>query len=549
MRRRFTSVLLAPCVVMAVAIAPAAAEGEHDHAHPVPDKLGTVRFPTSCAPAAQERFLRGLALLHSFAYGAAAGAFGEAAAKDPACGMAQWGLAMSRFHVIWGPAIDSEFAAGKAAAEKASSIGAPTARERDYIGAIAAFYRPAEATHPARVAAFEAAMAGVAQRNPDDHEAAIFHALAILGVAYNAPPDKTYARQKETAAILNRLLPLEPDHPGIAHYMIHSFDYPEVAELALPAARAYAKIAPTAPHALHMPSHIFTRLGMWPDSIASNVASAAAADAWVARDKPGATAFDALHAMDYLAYAYLQTGRDAEARAVVERAARVTSFDSPEFSAGYALAAIPARWALERRAFGEAAAVVARPASFPWDKYPYAEAIVHFARAVGGARGGDLATARAAIAKLASIQAALAGRKGFDWATQVEIQRRAAAGWLARAEKKDGEAVTLMRSAADLEDATDKHPVTPGSVLPAREQLADLLAELGRPAEALVEYEASLRTAPARFNSLDGAARAALAAAQPETAKRYRERLESICGGSIPSRATPVAATATPAGR
>ncbi|HUD70919.1 MAG TPA: hypothetical protein VMQ62_03060, partial [Dongiaceae bacterium] len=398
-------------------------------------------------------------------------------------------------------------------------------------------YRPEGATHPARVAVFEQAMAGVEKRNPDDHEAAIFHALAILGVAYNAPPDKTYARQKEAAAILNRLLPLEPEHPGIAHYMIHSFDYPEVAELALPAARAYAKIAPAAPHALHMPSHIFTRLGMWPDSIASNLASAAAADAWVARDKPGATAFDALHAMDYLEYAYLQTGRDDAARALVDRAARATSFDAPEFSAGYALAAIPARYALERRAWKDAAAVSARPASFSWDQYPYAEAIVHFARAVGGARSGDLATARAAIAKLASIQAALAGRKGFDWATQVEIQRRAAAGWLARAEKNDDEALKLLSSAADLEDGTDKHPVTPGSILPAREQLADLLADLGRPADALAEYERSLRSAPARFNSFDGAARAAAAAAQPVAAKRYRDLLASVCGGTVPPRA------------
>jgi hypothetical protein len=379
-------------------------------------------------------------------------------------------------------------------------------------------------------------MSGVAQRNPEDQEAQILHALAILGVAYNSPPDKTYARQREAAKILNRLLTLEPEHPGISHYMIHSFDYPELAELALPAARAYARIAPSAPHALHMPSHIFTRLGMWQESIASNLASAETAQAWIAKTHPGATAFDALHAMDYLEYAYLQTGRDVKAREVVDAAGKVSSLDVPAFSAGYALAAIPARYALERRAWRDAAALSVQPASFPWQKYPYTEAIVHFARAVGGARSGDLETGRQAVAKLAAIQTALQGQKGFDWATQVEIQRRAAAGWLARAENKNDEAVSLMRSAADLEDATDKHPVTPGSILPAREQLADLLAELGQPAAALTEYEGSLRSAPARFNSYDGAARAAQAAGEPEKAKIYHAQLAALCGGSVPTR-------------
>ena len=365
--------------------------------------------------------------------------------------------------------------------EQAEAIPAGTERERDYVAAINAFYAGDGVAHPARVVAFEQAMAGVAERNPQDHEAAIFHALAMLGVAYNSPPDKTYFRQKQAAAILNGLLPLEPDHPGIAHYVIHSFDYPELAELALPAARAYAKIAPSSPHALHMPSHIFTRLGLWDESIASNLASDEAAQRWMAKTHPGATSFDGLHAMDYLEYAYLQTGRDAQAREIVDRAARVTSLDVPSFQAGYALAAIPARYALERGAWKEAAAIALGPSSFPWEKYPYAEAIVHFARAVGAARSGDLATARAAVARLATIQSALTGQKGFDWATQVQIQRRAAAGWLARAEGKDDEAVALLRSAADLEDTTDKHPVTPGSILPAREQLADLLAEVGRP--------------------------------------------------------------------
>jgi len=521
----------------ALALVPGWAFAQHEHdEHLAPEKFGQVHFPTSCNAQVQPLFERGLTLLHSFAYARAAKVFEEVSAKDPGCGMAQWGIAMSYFHTIWGPPTEDEFAAGRTAARKAATVGAPSDRERDYIAAIGAYYQGDE--HRARVVAYEKAMTGVAERNPADHEAAIFQALAILGVAYNSPPDKTYARQKEAAKILNHLLTVEPQHPGIAHYMIHSFDYPELAELALPAARAYAGIAPSAPHALHMPSHIFTRLGMWKESIESNIASARTAQAWIARTHAGATAFDALHAMDYLEYAYLQTGQDEKAREIAEGAAKVTSFDVPQFAAGYALAAIPARHALERRAWKEAAALTAQPATFPWAKYPYAEAIVHFARAVGGARAGALDTARREVATLVGIQAALKGQKGFDWATQVEIQRRAAAGWLARAENKDAEALELMRSAAALEDSTDKHPVTPGSILPAREQLADLLSELGQPAAAFAEYEASLRSAPARLNSYDGAAQAAERAGKKQEAKAFRERLVALCGGSVPDRLT-----------
>jgi tetratricopeptide (TPR) repeat protein len=520
-----------------IAPAAASAQAEHDHAHTAPEKLGQVHFATSCSRVVQPAFERGLALLHSFGYGQASTAFAAVAVQDPKCAMAQWGIAMSNFHTIWGPPTEGEFAAGRDAAQKAAALAAPSERERDYVTAINAFYQGDGVAHPARVLAFEQAMAKVAERNLQDHEAAIFHALALLGVAYNSPPDKTYARQKQAAEILNRLLPLEPEHPGIAHYVIHSFDYPALADLALPAARAYAKIAPSSPHALHMPSHIFTRLALWQESIDSNLASAEAARQWVEGTHPGATSFDGLHAMDYLEYAYLQTGRDAQARELVTRVASVTSFDVPNFAAGYALAAIPARYALERRAWKEALALAVGPASFPWEKYSYAEAITHFARAVGAARSGDLETARVAVAKLASIQSALAGQKGFDWATQVEIQRRAAAGWLARAEARDEEAVALLRSGADLEDTTDKHPVTPGSVLPAREQLADLLAELGRPGAALTEYEASLRSAPVRFRSFWGAAQAAEQAGNATQAKTYYAKLAELCGGVGSNRA------------
>jgi tetratricopeptide (TPR) repeat protein len=478
-----------------------------------------------------------MALLHSFAYAAAESAFAQVAAKDPGCAIAYWGIAMSNFHVIWGPQTPKEFAAGKAAAQQAAALRAgATPRERDYIGAIGAFYAGEDVPHAVRVAAFDTAMAGVAKRNPDDHEAAIFHALAILGVAYNSPPDKTYARQKQAAEILNRLLPLEPQHPGISHYMIHAFDYPELAQLALPAARAYSTIAPSAPHALHMPSHIFTRLGLWRESITSNLASARVAREWAARSHPGTIPFDGLHAMDYLEYAYLQVGQDAEARGLVDSVTRAIRLDAPVFQAAYALAAIPARYALERRDWKRASAIEVGPANFPWSQYPYAEAILHFGRAVGAARTGDTTAARLDIARLEAIRDGLKGQKGFDWATQVEIQRLAAAAWLARAEKQNDSAVALMRSAADLEDSTDKHPVTPGSVLPAREQLADLLLELGKPDAALVEYKVSLRSAPARYNSLAGAALAAKRSGDSKAAGDFQQQLLTMCGGALPER-------------
>jgi hypothetical protein len=535
--RSVTVILAASLVLLGPARALAQDEHEHDHAHEVPEGFGTIHFPTSCRPQLASQFEHAVAMLHSFAYPEAAQEFADVAAKDPDCAMAQWGIAMSYFHTIWGPPTPDEFAAGRAAAERAAFL-APHAsdRERDLIAAIAAYYQGDGIPHATRVATYEQVMAAAAQRNPDDHEVQIFYALAILGVAYNSPPDKTYARQKQAAEILNRLLPLEPNHPGIAHYMIHSFDYPELAELALPAARAYAKIAPEAPHALHMPSHIFTRLGYWQESIQSNLASAAAARALMARTHPGATAYEGLHAMDYLEYAYLQTGQDSKARAIVD-SARIASLDAPAFQAGYALAAIPARYALECRDWKAAAALAAMPASFPWEKYPYAEAIVHLARAVGAAHAGDLATARRATARLDTIQAGLRGQKGFDWATQVEIQHREAQAWLAYAEKKRDEAVTLMRAAADLEDSTDKHPVTPGAILPAREQLGDLLAEQGKPGAALTEYEASLKLAPARLNSYLGAALAAGRAGQSDKAKLYKDRLLTMCAGSLPDRA------------
>jgi len=520
--RPYLSRLATALLAVALAAAGAAADEKGQaHQHPRPEKLGTVSFPTSCAPAVQARFTRAVALLHSFWYDEAEKGFNEVAAADPSCAMAHWGVAMSLYHPIWAAPTPPELKRGQEAVARARAAGAKTERERDYVAAIEAFFRDADtADHRSRAVAYEKAMERVYERHPDDREAAIFYSLALLGTAL--PSDKTYANQKKAGAILNRVLPAQPDHPGVAHYLIHSFDYPELAELALPAARSYAKIAESSPHALHMPSHIFVRLGLWDDAIRANQDSAAAARAHVEKTQPSATSFDELHAVDYLAYSFLQEGRDAQARQMVERVRRVERLDNPNFAAAYALAAVPARYALERGRWAEAAALELAPASFPWAKYPYAEAITQFARAVGAARSGDVARARAAVERLEALRAAAVDAKIPYWPDQIEIQRRAAAGWLARAEGRNDDAQRLLKEAAALEAATDKHPVTPGAVAPARELYADLLMDLGRPAEALAEYEASLKVAPNRRHAVAGAARAADAAGQGPKARALK---------------------------
>ncbi len=481
----------------------------HDHQHDAPDlgKIGSVRLQTSCGEPAQLEFNRGVALMHSFWYAEAEKSFRRAAEQDAECGMAWWGVAMANLHPIWAPPTPDELKTGREAAEKATAIGAKTDRERAYIAAIATFYADAgKLDHKMRIAAYEQAMAALQANHAKDREAAIFHALALLGVA--SPDDKSYAKQKEAGAILNRVLPEEPEHPGVAHYLIHSFDYPELAELALPAARVYAKLAPGSPHALHMPSHIFTRLGLWDESIASNLASAEKARKYVEQTMPGATAFDELHAVDYLVYAYLQQGRVDDARALVEKARKVTKLNiANQFAAAYAIGAVPARFALERREWKEAAAL-AVPTVIDWTKVPYAEANIHFARGIGGVRSGNLDVARDAMARLAAIRQTLLDEKNTYWAGQVEIQRLSVAAWIAHADKQDDEALRLMRAAADLEASTEKHPVTPGAVIPARELLAEMLLDAGKRDEALAEVQHVLKDAPKRRNAAAVLARA-----------------------------------------
>jgi hypothetical protein len=417
---------------------------------------------------------------------------------------------MSNYHPLWAAPTADELRRGREAAARASALGAPTARERVFIEAVQAFYAGAEKSdHPTRAGAYAKAMANVAAAYPQDDEAAIFSALALLGTA--SPGDKTYAKQKSAAEILTRILPRHPEHPGVAHYVIHSYDYPALAALALPAARTYAKIAPGSPHALHMPSHIFTRLGLWEESIASNLASAEKARRHMRQQKPGAAAFDELHAVDYLMYAHLQLGDEAKAKALMDRLQAVDgqSIDNANFAAAYALAAAPARYALERRQWSEAAKLTLHPANFDWKPYAYAEANLHYARAIGAARSGDLNTAKAAIDRLEAIRQELVALKNTYWAGQAEIQRTAAQAWLAQGAGLKEEAMRLMRAAAELEDKTEKHPVTPGPIIPARELLADLLLENGQPAEALAEVERVLTVSPGRLSATRLAASAA----------------------------------------
>ena len=512
---------------------PALADEPHNHNHGPADlgNLGKVTFDTSCKAAVQQDFSRAVAMMHSFWYVEAEKAFGKIAEADPGCAMAHWGVAMSNYHPLWAAPTPDELRRGREAAARAKTANAATERERAFIDAVQAFYADADKVdHATRAAAYAQAMMSVAAKYPDDDEAAIFSALALLGTA--SPSDKTYATQKSAAEILTRILPRHPEHPGVAHYIIHSYDYPALAPLALPAARTYAKIAPGSPHALHMPSHIFTRLGLWDESIASNLASAEKAHKHIREQKPGMASFDELHAVDYLMYAHLQKADDATAKALMDRLLGVQSVENANFAAAYALAAAPARYTLERRRWADAAKLTLHPSTFDWKPYAYAEANLHFARAIGAARSGDLNTAKSAIDRLDAIRQELVAQKNAYWVGQVEIQRTSAQAWLAEAAGLKDEAARLMRAAADAEDKTEKHPVTPGPVIPARELLADLLLEHGQPAEALAEVERVLTVSPRRFSATLLAARAAESAGDAEKARGHYRDLLALAGGA-----------------
>lgn len=490
-----------------------------------PERLGKVNFPTSCSPSVQAQFERAVALQHSFWFGEAIKGFNAVAAADPSCGIAHWGTAVAYLgNPLAGPPTPRGLQEGGAAVARAKAAGAKTQREQDYIAAIETFYKDADTVdHKTRAVAYEKAMETLAQKYPSDREASIFYALA-LNATLN-PNDKTYANQLKAAAILEAVFAEQPEHPGVAHYLIHSYDFPPIALKGLPAARRYASIAPSAPHAQHMPSHIFTRLGYWQDSIDSNRVSAEAAKAELKQAKLEAGSYNALHAMDYITYAALQLAKDKEARAVVDEVRGLDKIDSEQFAAAFAFAAIPARYALERRAWAEAAEVPLHPQSLSWSKFPQAESINAFARGLGAARSGNVVAAKKEATRLESLAYALTTAKNTYWAEQAEIQKLAVNGWIARAEGRNDEAVALLRQAADREDATEKHPVTPGAIQPAREMLAELLLDTGQAAKALTEFEASQRTDPNRLHGLAGAARAAEASGDRAKARTYYTRL------------------------
>ncbi len=488
-------------------------EQEHG-SHGAKGPLGTVEFPVSCTAGAQESFTRGVALLHSFTYEESEEAFRDAAARDPRCAMAHWGLAMTEYHQLWEPYPGpEELQRGSAEIQKARELKRGTPREKDYVEALGVFYDGwKQRSHAARAMAYRDAMHGVQERNPKDQEAAIFYALALVATA--APEDKTYGNQRKAAAILEPVFAAYPGHPGVAHYLIHAYDNPVLAPQGVGAARAYSKIAPGLPHALHMPSHIFIRLGLWEDSISSNIAAVAAAQ------KHGDQG-EEFHALDYLTYAYLQLGRNAEAEKIKEHLPAPSNVKpSFAFKINYATAAIRARCALEQQHWAEA-------------------------ETLGAAHTGNLQAARREREAVRRLSGELKDKGDAYWAEQVAIQGEEAGGWVAFAEHRTYDALRLLRMAADQEDAAEKHPVTPGTVRPARELLGDLLMEMHQPKEALVAYQKVLAVAPGRRNAVGGAAEAARMAGMSSKLREIRGI--SPANGSIES--VPLASTGLPEGR
>jgi hypothetical protein len=478
-------------------IFPSSLAAQETHSHSAPEKLGKVSFPISCAPAVQEQFDRGVALLHSFAYTAAENAFQGVAELDPQCAMAHWGIAMTYYHQLWDPPIvPATIPTAQGEIRLARQIKAGSDRERKFINALGLIYQNADTVpYGTRALNYDRAMGDLAAENRKDVEAQVFYALALLASA--SPTDKTHANQKQAADLLEPLYRAYPEHPGIPHYLIHAYDNAELAPRGLAAARAYSKIAPSAPHALHMPSHIFTRLGLWDDSIASNLAARAAAH------QQGDTG-EELHAMDYLVYAYLQSGRDADATEVVQQLRNMSKLDTDDFKIGYASTAMPVRYAIERGQWADAASIVP-PTGAP----PHVVAIAVWARGLGLARSGRTAEAQTETDRLRQIELELRTSGNDYWATQVGILVREVMAWSAQANSNLQEAVALLREAADEEDAIEKLPVTPGPIVPAREQLGYLLLEQDHPRLASKEFATALANAPGRRGALQGAGYAA----------------------------------------
>ena len=491
----------------------------HEDEQPRPrgnEQLGEVNFSISCSAAAQQEFNRGAAILHSFYYPDALKSFTKVTEIDSSCAMGYWGIAMSSWYPLWFAPSKATLLQGRMALERAKSASAKTDREREYIAAISMFYEDFERLdHKARSLKYEQAMEKLHLRYPDDQEATAFYALALQASA--DPNDKTYSKQMKSGAMLEKLYVQLPNHPGAAHYLIHAYDYPELASRALEAARHYGQIAPSMPHALHMPSHTYIALGLWQDSIQSNLAANAAAKklGWLQEE---------LHTMDYLVYAYLQGGQDGAAVGLKQKLDLFEITEKHTLGMDYAIAAAPARVTVERRRWSDAAALAPRSSEFP-----ATVAVTYYARALGAARSGAPGQAQKDVEKLAELRDTLLNAKQEYWAKQVEIQRQTVVAWLAWAKAENETALHMMRAAAELEDSSYKNPVMPAYILPARELLGDLLMELHQPAQALAEYEASLRAVPNRFNGLYGAAQAAQQAGNAEKAKLYYSQLLDLC--------------------
>jgi len=469
---------------------------QETHSHSAPEQLGRVSFAISCTTSVQEQFDRGVALLHSFAYSASENAFRGVADRDPRCAMAHWGIAMTYFHQLWDPPlVPTTIPHAQKEIQLAQQIGAGTERERQFIRALGLIYHDADAIpYHTRASNYERAMSEIASKNRRDVESQVFYALALLANA--SPTDKTHTKQKQAADLLEPLDRTFPQHPGIPHYLIHAYDNAELAKRGLSAARAYSQVAPSAPHALHMPSHIFTRLGLWDDAIHANLAAREAAH------RQGDTG-EELHAMDYLVYAYLQVERDGDAAQLIHELKNMPKLDETDFKTAYASTAMPVRYAVERRQWAEAASILP-PAEAP----PHVAAIAVWARGLGLARSGRAAEAEKELAQLRQIELQLRTSGSDYWATQTGILLREVEGWSAQAGHKSDDALTIMRHAADDEDAIEKLPVTPGPIVPAREQLGDLLLEQNQPRLALTEFEAALANTPGRRGALQGSARA-----------------------------------------
>lgn len=498
-------------------------------------ELGRVGFLTSCSEKTKPDFNLAIALLHSFEYDDAEKVFARVIQNEPQCAMAYWGVAMANFHALWTPPTFEELEKGARAIAMARSISNKSERETEYINALAMLFDDWEKRdHRTRCLQFEEAMAKLHRIFPDDAEAAIFYSLALNAAA--DPSDKSFSRQKKAGSILNTLYRDHPDHPGVIHYIIHTYDSPELAKMALPAARKYATVAPSSAHALHMPSHIFTRLGLWEEGIDANIASVASAKCYAEVTGIKGHWDEELHGLDYLVYGYLQRGENELARHQLEYLNSIDQVHPVSFKVAYSFAAIPARYVLENKEWHEASNLKSAHQDFPWNKFPWQQAIIHFTRLLGSVHTSQLDSARFELKQLNRLRDTLLSQKDFYAANQVQIQITSGKAWICIGEGKLKEGLQLMYAAADMEDRTEKHPVTPGEVIPARELLADMLVEVNEPAAALKEYEADLKKHPNRFNGLHGAARAASKSGNTEKAKQYYAKLMTVANSPYATR-------------